>query len=70
LARWITYIETAVDPDFQNEFVAAIHIPHAGDAFPHISDRLPHASATQRERASGRGGRARCRDRAAETPAT
>jgi uncharacterized 2Fe-2S/4Fe-4S cluster protein (DUF4445 family) len=70
LARWITYIETAVDPDFQNEFVAAIHIPHAGDAFPHISDRLPDAAATQRERPGGRGGRARRRDRSAEAAAT
>ncbi len=36
LARRVTYVETAVDPDFQAEFVAAIHIPHAADAFPNV----------------------------------
>lgn len=41
VARWITYIETAIDPDFQNEFVAAIHIPHATDAFPSLESVLP-----------------------------
>ncbi len=40
LARWVTYIETAVDPEFQNEFVGAIHIPHATDPFPHLEGRL------------------------------
>lgn len=39
-ARRVTYIETAVDPDFQNEFVSAIHIPHAGDAFPYLEQTL------------------------------
>ena len=36
IARRATYVETAVDPDFQAEFVAAIHIPHAADAFPNV----------------------------------
>jgi uncharacterized 2Fe-2S/4Fe-4S cluster protein (DUF4445 family) len=40
IARWVTYIETAVDPDFQNEFVGAIHIPHASDTFPNLESRL------------------------------
>lgn len=39
-ARWVTYIETAIDPDFQNEFVGAIHFPHASDNFPHLEARL------------------------------
>jgi len=39
-ARWVTYIETAVDPDFQTEFVGAIHIPHATDAFPNLESTL------------------------------
>ena len=30
-ARWVTYIETAVEPSFQDEFVGAIDIPHASD---------------------------------------
>ena len=37
IAREIRYIETAVDPQFQNEFVAALHIPHAKDPFPHLT---------------------------------
>ncbi len=41
IARRVTYIETAVDPDFQEEFVAALHIPHARDAFPHLDGLLP-----------------------------
>jgi len=40
IARWVTYVETAVDPQFQDEFVGAIHIPHATDAFPHLESRL------------------------------
>jgi uncharacterized 2Fe-2S/4Fe-4S cluster protein (DUF4445 family) len=41
IARSVRYIETAVDPDFQTEFVAALHIPHASDAFPHLEGVLP-----------------------------
>lgn len=37
----VRYIETAVDPEFQDEFVAAIHIPHARDTFPHLAGQLP-----------------------------
>jgi uncharacterized 2Fe-2S/4Fe-4S cluster protein (DUF4445 family) len=36
LARRVEYIETAIDPDFQAEFVGAIHFPHATDQFPHL----------------------------------
>ncbi|HEY7600514.1 MAG TPA: ASKHA domain-containing protein, partial [Candidatus Limnocylindrales bacterium] len=36
LARRVEYIETAIDPDFQNEFVRAMHLPHMTDAFPHL----------------------------------
>ncbi|MBX2998284.1 MAG: DUF4445 domain-containing protein [Caldilineaceae bacterium] len=39
-ARWVTYIETAVEPTFQDEFVGAINIPHATDPFPHLADYL------------------------------
>ena len=41
LARAVTYVETAVDPAFQEEFVGAIHIPHAQDRFPHLGALLP-----------------------------
>ena len=35
-ARWVRYVETAVEPGFQEEFVGAINLPHAGDTFPHL----------------------------------
>ena len=41
LVEWVTYVETAVDPDFQDEFASAIHLPHASDSFTHIADILP-----------------------------
>lgn len=41
LVEWVKYIETAVDPSFQDEFSAAIHIPHSRDSFDHIADILP-----------------------------
>ena len=40
IARRVTYIETAADPDFQTEFVSAIHIPHATDNFTHLESEL------------------------------
>ena len=40
-SQWVRYVETAVDPDFQDEFVKAIHIPHQSDPYPHIADLLP-----------------------------
>ncbi len=36
LARWIEYVEIALDPLFQEEFVAAMHFPHMRDPFPHV----------------------------------
>ncbi len=64
LAEWVTYIETAVDPNFQDEFVGAIAIPHATDSFPHLAGLLPenpeisgsgsNAAGNGRERRRGR----------------
>jgi uncharacterized 2Fe-2S/4Fe-4S cluster protein (DUF4445 family) len=45
IAHQVRYVETAVDPDFQNEYVAAIHIPHASDEFPHLNGLLPDRTA-------------------------
>ena len=45
LVEWVTYVETAVDPDFQDEFANAIHIPHATDSFTHIAGLLPKKTA-------------------------
>ncbi len=43
IAHWIKYIETAIDPDFQSEFVNAIHLPNKVDPFPHLNGILPAA---------------------------
>ena len=39
----VEYVETAIDPLFQEEFVAAMHLPHMTDPFPHLDalDILP-----------------------------
>lgn len=44
-ARWVTYIETAVEPTFQAEFVESIDIPHATNAFPHLEAIIAEAKA-------------------------
>jgi uncharacterized 2Fe-2S/4Fe-4S cluster protein (DUF4445 family) len=46
-ARRVEYIETAIDPAFQDEFVGAMHLPHMADAFPHLDllNILPARSA-------------------------
>jgi uncharacterized 2Fe-2S/4Fe-4S cluster protein (DUF4445 family) len=44
-ARWVTYIETAVEPSFQDEFVGALDIPHATALFPHLAPILAEAQA-------------------------
>lgn len=45
LAKEVAYLETAVHPDFQDEFVAALHLPHARDPFPHLQGLLPETRA-------------------------
>ena len=37
-ARWVRYVETAVEPGFQDEFVGAINIPHASDTFSNLQE--------------------------------
>lgn len=52
-ARRVQYVETAVDPHFQEEFVGAMHIPHMRDPFPHLAalGMLPEPrAAAPRER--------------------
>ena len=41
LARSVRYVSIAVEPKFQDEFVAAMALPHATDSFPHLSEVLP-----------------------------
>lgn len=73
-ARWTRYVETAVEPSFQDEFVAAIDIPHATEPFPHLQSLLETARAQwppERQAAyvaamgGGRSGRASQEERAA-----
>jgi len=41
LARWIDYVETAVEPEFQARFVDALGLPHDKDEFPHLKGLIP-----------------------------
>ena len=55
-------VETAVEADFQAQFVGAMGIPHATDPFPHLAEavRLPPpkilSAARDRRRTRRRGG--------------
>ena len=73
-ARWVRYVETAVEPTFQEEFVGAIDLPHASDPFPHLAAVLAEAkaqwpverlAAVETMANSGRNRRASSEDRAA-----
>lgn len=57
LARRVHYIETAIDPSFQDEFVGAMHLPHMSDAFPNLEKRttLPARTTSARPRRRGAG---------------
>jgi len=45
VAGQVMHIQTATDPNFQDEFVGAIAIPHASDPFPHLAPVLAVADA-------------------------
>ena len=59
VVRRIAKIETAIEPNFQAEFVAAMALPHASDAFDNLAKaiKLPVRKAAP----SGRSGRSRRR---------
>ncbi|HHW44912.1 MAG TPA: DUF4445 domain-containing protein [Desulfotomaculum sp.] len=40
IARQVEFVETAIEPDFQNRFAAAMALPHSTDKFPHIQHLL------------------------------
>ncbi|MEZ4592893.1 MAG: ASKHA domain-containing protein [Chloroflexota bacterium] len=61
IAEWVRYVETAVHPDFQQEFVGAIHLPHANDAFPHLHGLLPEPDPEIELNGNGRSERRRRR---------
>jgi uncharacterized 2Fe-2S/4Fe-4S cluster protein (DUF4445 family) len=49
LARWVDYVETPLASSFQDEFVAALNLPHALDLFTHLKEFLPKTDS-QKER--------------------
>jgi len=54
LARWVIHVQTAVAANFQNEFVAALALPHASDPFPNLEGVIPARSAEPQPRRSQR----------------
>lgn len=44
IAEQISYIETALDPDFQTEFVSAMHLPHQYDSFHNLGGILENSA--------------------------
>jgi uncharacterized 2Fe-2S/4Fe-4S cluster protein (DUF4445 family) len=65
VVRQVEKIETAVEPRFQEHFVAAIALPHASDPFPSLAQavELPAPKKAQNERTDEGGGRRRRRER-------
>ena len=41
IAQKVEYIELTIEPDFQNEFMEAMQIPHMKDPFPHLEGIVP-----------------------------
>ncbi len=39
-ARWVEFVEIAVEPEFQKEFMQAMHIPHMKDPFQNLKELL------------------------------
>ncbi|WP_135504665.1 ASKHA domain-containing protein [Roseovarius aestuariivivens] len=65
VVRQITKVETAIEPRFQEHFVAANAIPHKTDPFPELAKIVPLPSPTfntgGRDGGDGEGGRRRRR---------
>ena len=40
-SRNVEYIELTVEPNFQDEFMRAMQIPHMSDAYPHLEGIVP-----------------------------
>jgi len=67
VVRRIDKIETAIEPEFQRHFVAAMAFPNKEDAFPHLAQRI---ALPPRKEPSGEGGRRRRRAAAHGGPLT
>ncbi len=59
VVRNIEKIETAIEPNFQAEFIAAMAFPHASDPFEHLAAaiKLPERKAAEAPRRRRREGR-------------
>ena len=64
MVRRIEKIETAIEPDFQRHFVAAMAFPNKEDAFPNLSQRV---QLPARKEPGAEGGRRRRRSASPET---
>jgi len=40
-SRHVEYVELTVEPDFQQEFMEALQLPHMSDEFPHLKGIVP-----------------------------
>jgi len=40
-SRHVEYVELTVEPDFQQEFMEALQLPHMNDEFPHLKGIVP-----------------------------
>jgi uncharacterized 2Fe-2S/4Fe-4S cluster protein (DUF4445 family) len=54
LAREAAYVETPLETTFQDEFVAALNIPHANHKFPHLEGLIPEPSQVKPRRRKNR----------------
>jgi uncharacterized 2Fe-2S/4Fe-4S cluster protein (DUF4445 family) len=57
VVRSVDKIETAIEPDFQRHFIAAMAFPNKEGAFPNLARRiaLPRASSRAGRAKAGRG---------------
>jgi uncharacterized 2Fe-2S/4Fe-4S cluster protein (DUF4445 family) len=44
-ARELEYVEIAVEPTFEKQFMQAMHIPHMKDRFPHVKKMLAESGS-------------------------
>ena len=48
VSRNVEYIELTVEPDFQQEFMEAMQLPHMTDAFPHLEGKVSEEILNQK----------------------
>ncbi|TGE37251.1 DUF4445 domain-containing protein [Desulfosporosinus fructosivorans] len=50
VADFVQFVETAVEPDFQPQFVQAMYFPHGKDTFPHVQHILDTIPTVKRSK--------------------